>query len=227
MRIAVISDVHSNLPALQKFLEIAKQENVEKIWCAGDIVGYNPYPEEVVEIFMREKIPSVMGNHDWAVANNDFTNFNWAAAIAGKWTRERLGATHLAFLASLPEMLRFEVHGKKICICHGSPEDRDCYVYPFEATKALLEIASADLLILGHTHVQFVQKFDRGIILNPGSIGQPRDGIWEPGYAIIEIGKEGIEVSLKRFEYALEEVVKKFGETELPEALANRLYYGR
>ncbi|MEM3445201.1 MAG: metallophosphoesterase family protein [Thermoplasmata archaeon] len=227
MRIGFISDVHANLPALLAFLEGAKEERIERIYCAGDVVGYNPYPVEVVEIFIEEKIPTVAGNHDAGVCSNDFTNFNWAAEAAGRWTREKLGAKHLEFLSSLQPFLRFEYAGKKICICHGSPYDRDEYVYPENVTEELLFAADADILVLGHSHIQFCISFPEGIVLNPGSIGQPRDLDWRPGYAILDLKEGHVDVHLRRFEYPVEEVLKKFRETGLPEVLAQRLLVGR
>lgn len=227
MRIGFISDVHANLPALRTFLEIAKKERLERIYCGGDVVGYNPYPAEVVEIFMREKIPTVAGNHDASVCSNDFGNFNWAAEAAGRWTRKKLTHEHLDYLSSLPPLLRFEWAGKRICVCHGSPYDRDEYIYPQEVSKELLFAANADILVLGHTHIQFFVTFPEGIVLNPGSIGQPRDGDWMPGYAILEEVDGKIEVILRRFEYPLYEILEKFRETELPEYLAQRLVVGR
>ncbi|MEM3610885.1 MAG: metallophosphoesterase family protein [Thermoplasmata archaeon] len=227
LRIAVISDVHANLPALVTFLKKAREENVEKICCAGDIVGYNPYPAEVVEIFMTENIITVAGNHDFGVANNDFSNLNWMAAEAGRWTREQLKQRHLEYLASLPEILRFVCAGRQICICHGSPYDRNEYVYPENASGKMLRDAEADILILGHSHIQFQISYGESAILNPGSIGQPRDGNWQSGYAILEIDEHSWRVALKRFEYPVEEVVEKIRKTGLPDFLASRLLEGR
>lgn len=227
LRIAVISDVHANLPALHAFFERIKQEKVEGIYCAGDIVGYNPYPAEVIDIFIRKKIQTVAGNHDVAVCNNDFRDLNWMAAIAGRWTREQLTQEHLDYLSSLPETLRFECLGRRICVCHGSPYDRNEYVYPEIVTKDMLKDAGADILILGHSHVQFLSSYEESAILNPGSIGQPRDGKWQPGYAILEIEETHSSIFLKRFEYCVEEVMEKIKETGLPEFFASRLRAGR
>ncbi|MCX8173125.1 MAG: metallophosphatase family protein [Thermoplasmata archaeon] len=227
MRIAFISDVHANLPALLAFLERAKEQKVEKIYCAGDIVGYNPYPAEVVEIFMREKIHAIAGNHDVGVSKGDFTHFNWMAVIAGRWTRGQLSPDHLEYLGSLPEMLRFECFGKRICIHHGSPYDRNEYVYPKDVSQDMLRDADADILILGHTHVQFLLPYGEKAIVNPGSIGQPRDGRWQPGYALLDIDEDSYSTVLLRFDYPVKEVVEKFRGTGLPEFLANRLLEGR
>lgn len=229
LRLAVISDVHANLPALLAFIEKAREEKVEKIYCAGDIVGYNPYPAEVIEIFMKEKIFAIAGNHDVAVCKENYDNLNWMAAAAGKWTRKQINSKELEYLASLPEMLRFECFGKRICICHGSPYDRDEYVYPGYVNREMLRDADADILVLGHSHIQFLVPFpqDERAVLNPGSIGQPRDGNRQPGYALLEIDEHSSSILLRRFEYRVEEVVEKIRETGLPEFLASRLLEGR
>ncbi|MGC8913550.1 MAG: metallophosphoesterase family protein [Thermoplasmata archaeon] len=227
LRLAFISDVHSNLPAFLRFIEIAKIEKIEEIYCAGDLVGYNPFPCEIIERFIEKKIVSVAGNHDIGVRTGHFGNFNADAEFAGKWTREQLNMEHIAYLKTLPEKITIEKCGKKICICHGSPDDPDEYIYPWMADETLLKIANADILVLGHTHVPFKFAPKEGrIIFNPGSIGQPRDGDWRASFAILECEGTQCKVIHKRFEYPVNEVIEKFRQTELPETLAARLLKG-
>ena len=222
--IAVISDIHSNLPALKVVLERIDELAPELILCAGDLVGYNPYPNEVVWEIKRRNISCIRGNHDRAVILDDYTYFNRYAAMAAMWTREKLSKENILYLASLKDSIHLEYENFKIAVHHGAPFDEDYYIYPDMATEKLLGYDNADILILGHTHVPFVKIFHSGVILNPGSVGQPRDGDPRASYLLMDPKKGKYEV--RRVEYPIEIVAEKLMDEGLPEFLARRLFLG-
>ncbi|MDI6888902.1 MAG: metallophosphoesterase family protein [Methanocellales archaeon] len=220
MLIGLIADIHSNLPALRAVLDHMK---VDKILCAGDIVGYYPYPNEVIEIVRKHKIVSIRGNHDVAVITGDTNWFNPLAASAIGWTRDNLSPKNMEFLKTLPEQLIFE----DIAIFHGSPSDPDEYVYPMTSPTRLsgfLDQAGKKILVLGHTHVQWGLELDDRKIINPGAVGQPRDGNPKAAYAIFDT--ESGKLTMHRIEYDIEEVASKTISVGLPPYLAQRLFTG-
>ncbi len=220
--IAVISDIHGNLPALEVVLEEIKE--AELILCAGDLVGYNPWPNEVISIVKMYGIRCIRGNHDRAVIYDDYSRFNPYAASAAMWTKEELTKSNMEYLYSLRDSMLLECKGKKIAIHHGAPFDEDRYIYPEDVEEWYLDYDDADILILGHTHVPFIKKFGERVILNPGSVGQPRDGDPRASYAIMDVEKGKYEI--KRVEYPIDEVYNKIKEENLPMILGERLYYG-
>ena len=220
--LAIISDIHGNLPALKVVLE--RIEDADIILCAGDLVGYNPWPNEVIWEIRKRKIPCIRGNHDRAVIYDSYSRFNSYAATAASWTRNKLTKENMEYLYSLKDHLILDIEGKRIAVHHGAPFDEDLYIYPDEATEELLEYDNADLLILGHTHVPFVNVFERGVIINPGSVGQPRDGDPRASYALVDLKNKKYEI--KRVEYPIDEVYNKIIEEGLPAFLGERLYIG-
>lgn len=222
MKIGIISDVHSNLPAFQKVLQ--ELRNVDKIIHAGDIIGYNAHPNEVTQIFKAKDILSINGNHDRATISGDISWFNEIAAEAIQWTRKVLSPENLAFLRRLKTREFLQLNGIKIAIIHGSPYNDDEYIYENDLNSNFLKDVDAKILILGHTHVPYIKKFDNGMILNPGSVGQPRDENWKASYAILEL--EGQRAKIYRTEYDLEATIKAICKNNLPVSLANRLLYG-
>ncbi len=222
MKIAIISDVHSNLYALEAVLdEVGRAE----IYHAGDVVGYNPFPEETIEIFRKKRIKSVMGNHDYAVVTLNTWGFNPLAEKAILWTRSRLGEEHLSYLESLAIRLSTE----NFYMVHGSPVDPlDEYVFPYTYESVLssyLKAAERKILILGHTHVPFIKEVKEGLILNPGSVGQPRDGAKEASFAFLDLNKR--EAEIVRVDYPVEKTAKAIKRAGLPDFLAERLFYGK
>jgi putative phosphoesterase len=219
MEIVVIADVHSNLPALEAVLdEIGDME----VFCCGDVIGYNPFPKETLEVFQAKKIRGVLGNHDHALINKDTSWLNASATLAVLWSLDVLTEQNLKFLASFPEKFRSE----EFTAFHGSPNDPLFeYVYP-DSSQQLLEsfLGDSNILILGHTHLPFVKRLGEGIVFNPGSVGQPRDGNARASYAILDLEKRDVEI--KRLSYDVDRVAEKIIENDLPKGLAERLYKG-
>jgi len=219
MRVAVLSDVHSNRVALEAVL--ADLPDVDALVCAGDVVGYNPWPAECVEAVRDRGIPTVMGNHDRAVATGTAFRFNAMAKAGVEYAAERLSADQRAWLADLPDERR--EFGDRVKIVHGHPEDPDHYTRPEEFGPHLL--GDEDVLVMGHTHVQHHEVYDEGVVLNPGSVGQPRDRDPRAAYAILDLEDRSVEE--RRVAYDVEAVQRAVEEGGLPSRIGSRLAEGR
>ncbi len=225
MLVGLIADVHSNAVALKPVLSGLEHSRVERILHAGDIVGYNPYPNETIELFKRNNILSISGNHDRAFVSGDTSGFNPYAKAALEWTRKVVLPDNSCYIKGLRNIEAITIDGKRIVLVHGSPYDIDEYVYPENVSPDLLSAANADILVLGHTHIQFKKEYPEGIIINPGSVGQPRDANPDAAFALLDT--ESGKIELKRMSYDIEKVIEDMLAFQLPEKLALRLRTGR
>jgi putative phosphoesterase len=224
VRVAFISDVHANLTALQVVIEHIDRLGIERIYHAGDVLGYYPYPLETIRTFKERGIVSIRGNHDRAIIGSNAFGMNSMASAAIRWTMHHIGIEEREYLMSLHDSLDFDIGAVRCSMHHGSPFDEDEYVSEDRATEELLEVCGTRLLILGHTHTPFVRYTKKGMIVNPGSVGQPRDGDPRSSFIIYDSTKDLLEN--RRVEYdiaSVEEGVRRCG---LPLALAERLWLG-
>lgn len=226
-KLAFISDVHSNLEALEAALkDIGETETC----CLGDIVGYGGSPNEVVRIVEERGVKSVLGNHDYAVLTGDVGSFNARAMQAVTWTSMVLDERSRRFLAGLPRSRTFEVGGVKVYMAHGSPDDNLWeYVHPTTHSGLFgyyLKKLGVDVIALGHTHLPFVWSGAEGTVFNPGSVGQPRTGDPRASYALLAIEEARVSVELRSVEYDVNSAARKILAVGLPRALASRLYSG-
>ncbi len=248
MRYLMISDIHSNLEALEKSLEEA-HSLYEKVICLGDLVGYGPDPNAVIDRVKELATIIIRGNHDKACSGvADAAEFNLLAKLATQWTREQLTPEHLVFLRNLPSG---PVMMNGFQIVHGSPLDEDEYIFgPDEADPALRNL-STQTVFFGHTHFQggfmltpkgrfqtircslkadgpaVVLPLEDGgrYLVNPGSIGQPRDNDWRAAFAILD--EELRQVEYYRAPYDLPKTQEKMQKAGLPGPLIRRLEFGR
>ena len=219
MRVGVTSDIHGNLVALEAVL--ADMPDVDALVCAGDVVGYNPWHADCVEAVRSREIPTVSGNHDRAVAEGSTFAFNRLAGAGVEHAQAQLSDDQLEWLGALPtERWCFE---DRLRVVHGHPDDPDRYTYADEFAASMLD--GADALVLGHTHVQGHRHVDGGVVLNPGSVGQPRDGDPRAAYAVLDL--DGPTVDEYRVEYDVDRVVEAVEDAGLPERIGTRLYDGR
>ncbi len=221
---AFISDVHSNLEALEAVLG---QLGKEELFCLGDIVGYGSNPNEVIQLLRDRRAVAVRGNHDEAVLTGDTSWFNARAAMAAKWTTGQLSEESRAYLRGLPLQIRTAVEGVQTYLTHGSPDD-NLHEYVDPATHSELfshYLARLDvrLLGLGHTHLPYVWKDGSGTVFNPGSVGQPRDNDWRASFAYVMFAEGKPEVQLLRTNYDCKKAASKMLKAGLPESLAMRL----
>jgi putative phosphoesterase len=224
VRYAIISDIHSNIHALEKVLQDIDDQGADVIICAGDLVGYGPFPNEVVDALKDRRAICIAGNHDRAVVNLDAFNMNPLAAKAVFWTAKRISEASTDYLKRLRPSTRLNLGGTSAAMFHGSPRMDDEYVFEEDANAGLLQIAKAEIVISGHTHVPYVKKLPQGILVNPGSVGQPRDGDPRASYLLFEERER--EFALRRIEYPTKEAASAVRSAGLPEFLGERLLSG-
>ena len=229
MRLLVVSDIHGNLTALREVLDDAGEHDLAL--CAGDIAGYGPKPGECVDAVRGLNARCVVGNHDVEVTTGEPLGSNPYAAQAIRIHRRILDPEQKGWLGGLPRSLELDLDGFKVAVFHGSPlQPLREYVFPVEAqmrAKQFLESTGADMIILGHTHMPYVVRTGRGMIVNPGSVGQPRDGDPRASYAMVDLAGGEVEVANRRVEYDIDLVASRIREQGIPEPLASRLYVGR
>ncbi|WP_256290038.1 metallophosphoesterase family protein [Halobellus inordinatus] len=218
MQVGLISDVHANRPALEAVLE--DMPDVDAIVHAGDVVGYGPFPSEVIEMFRENGIVSIQGNHDRGVLGDFHDNFHEIPKSAALWTTEQLTDDELGYIGSLP--IERELYDGQVKVAHGAPDKPNTYTYPEDFSPDLL--GEESVLVIGHTHIQAESEFDEGVVVNPGSVGLPRDGDWRAGYAVLDV--EAGTVDLHRVEYPKAETQEKIDEYGLPEVLIDGLENG-
>jgi diadenosine tetraphosphatase ApaH/serine/threonine PP2A family protein phosphatase len=220
--VALLSDVHANLVALEAVLR--ELPAVEAIWVMGDTVGYGPDPADTLALLRERGATIVAGNHDRAVATGEGLElFNAAARAAAKRHRSWLSSADLDALASLPLTLE---PADGYAICHGSPRD-PLWEYVFDARTAAFAMSrvAARQCCVGHTHVPAMFRTSIGkVMINPGSVGQPRDGDPRASYALLDVA--GVAVDFHRAEYDVGETQRRMRERKLPDILADRLAFG-
>ena len=245
MRIAVLSDVHANLAALDAVLKDAEgRRGLDRVWCLGDFVGYGPQPNEVLERLQTETLVGVSGNHDLAATGAiDTEDFNPAAAEACRWGAERLTDDNLEFLTGLASVVGDDE--LQTVLCHGSLRAPAWeYVITEEAARAQFALMRQPWSFVGHTHIPLVIQqesdgsvsarhmedgdavilTDRRLILNPGGVGQPRDGDPRASYALLDT--EARSVEFHRVRYRIRSTQALMEAAGLPESLIRRLSRG-
>lgn len=226
----MISDIHANTIALESVLKSAG--DIDLIIHAGDIVDYNPWPVEAIEMVKKRNMITVLGNHDRDSATGNPLGYNPAAAVSCKWTHQQLPPEAKEYLLNLPASVSIEIEDGKFFICHGSPRDLvDEYVFPPPYTplnllEEFLRSTSAQVLILGHTHIPLIQKLKDGYVINPGGCGQPRDGDSRASYVILNVADGKLEIEHRRVPYDVDVVSQAILKEGLPMFLAKRLYLG-
>ncbi len=244
MKYGIIADIHSNLEALNAVKKVLSKENIDELICSGDIVGYNADPVACVDFIKENKVISIKGNHDRLASGGDSGfNFNEVAHHAALWSRERLDSTRKSFLESLPDERL--IH-KDILIVHGSPRDRDEYIFSLTEAQENIKYIEANypevsIIFFSHTHIPafFTKekaetsfektrtiKLDKKetFLINPGSIGQPRDGCPYASFAIFD--SEKMELKIMRVKYDIEVAQRKIIQAGLNQKLAMRLAFG-
>lgn len=223
MRYGVFSDIHSNLEALEAVLGALKKEDVDRYLCLGDIVGYAANPRECLKIIRDINCPTVCGNHDWAVSGLlDLSYFNDEAREALEWTIGSLNDWEKDYLRELPL-----VHEEdRITIVHGSldkPEEFE-YVLDEEAAVRTIKLCKTKVCFIGHTHRPFEYYRGAKLLVNDGSVGQPRDGDPRAAYCVFD--SESGKLGIKRVEYDIKSTMEKILAAGLPERFAARLTEG-
>lgn len=242
MKAAIISDIHSNLEALQAVIKDIKKRRIKRIFCLGDLVGYGANPNECIEMCLAEVDYVVAGNHDWAaVGKTDIAVFNPVAAEAIQWTQKQLSKKNSVKL----KRLKLTDSVDDLWLVHASPSKPDKWEYLFsmEGARNQFKFFKSQVCFIGHTHVPSVIFQDangytdfisdnpfplienRRYIINAGSIGQPRDLDPRASYAIYDGNRRAVEIV--RLDYNIPMAQQKIIDAGLPEVLADRLLAGR
>lgn len=241
MRYGIISDNHGNLEATLAVMDYIDKSGVDKIVNLGDVVGYNANPNECCDIMRERKIPTICGNHDAVACGlEEPWGFNPVALSAAMWTRETLREDNLEWLRGLPDTQKFG----EILAVHGSPNNRNSYMFNWEDILPhipYVEEQGCRLCFFGHTHspgifsrdgiysVDQDSKFDLSgdklYFINPGSVGQPRDGDPRASFGLLDT--ETWEFELVRINYPVKQAADKVTSAGLPAFLAERLFLGR
>ena len=250
MRLALISDIHANLPALEAVLSDIADTDAEQTWCLGDVVGYGAEPDECATLVRERCSVCLVGNHDLAALDAlDISTFSPAAAAAVRWTRERMTETTREFLASLDPA----DESREVALYHASPRDPiwEYVLWPDQAAECIRAQARR-VSFVGHSHVALFFALAEAVgggeavddargaqaaagtgleirrgrwLINPGSVGQPRDG--DPRAAWLELDTESWHATFHRVPYDIDRAADAIIATDLPEHLARRLYVGQ
>jgi putative phosphoesterase len=227
MRIAIFSDIHGNLQALESVLADISAQKPDAIYCLGDLVGYGANPNEVTERIRREDFPTVMGNYDDGVG---FERDECGCAYREEaerergqrsleWTKARVTPENKAFLRTLANEIRFEAGGKRILLVHGSPRKMNEYLFedrPISSFQRLAAASNADTIVFGHTHKPYLKDVDGVTFVNAGSVGKPKDGDCRACYALMDDGK----ITFRRVDYDVKAAAAAIRATDLPHEFA-------
>ncbi len=256
MKIALFSDIHANLPALEAFFADLDQRNVDMTYCLGDLVGYNVWPNEVVNEIKKRNIPTIAGNYDFGIGRmsnecgcaykTDHDKQNGNVSIL--FTNEIMQPIERQYLRTLPAHIRVEYQLNEdklnLLLVHGSPRKINEYLFEDREEKSLLRImeqADADIMCFGHTHKPYHRVLNSGLednshfrhAINIGSVGKPKDGDPRGCYVILTIkdnssvlDKDSIEVEFIRFKYDTEKAAKAVEDSPLPNEYADMLRKG-
>lgn len=256
MKIALFSDIHANLPALEAFFKDVETRNTDTIYCLGDLVGYNIWPNEVIDEIRKRGIPTIAGNYDWGIGRSSDdcgcaykTDEEKAMGkISISYTNEIVKDDQRNYLRTLPAHIRLEYQLNEekfnVLLVHGSPRKVNEYLFEDRDEKSMLRImtdANADIMCFGHTHQPYHRILNSGVdgndhfrhAINIGSVGKPKDKDPRGGYVILTINpdsalnnKDSIQVEFIRFEYDIEKAAKAVGDSPLPNGYAEMLRRG-
>jgi putative phosphoesterase len=242
MKIALLGDVHANLPALERVLEHAKNLGVTKFWNIGDFVGYNAFPDQVVRRMKEQGFTSIIGNYDLKVLNFPKKDKKWHRNkhplkwLAFKWAYENLSPESRDFLAGLPAEQRMTLGNLNFLLVHASLASNEELLdktTPRQRLKELKRMAEAKYecsfaaLIFGHSHQPFTRRIGETLFINTGSVGRPGDGNPRTAYAILDILDSNLGVAHYRLDYDLDRIVKANRKADLPQVFTRMILEGR
>ncbi len=233
MKIALIGDIHANLPALEVVIADARAQGAEALWNIGDFVGYGPFPEEVVQFCLGLEMPAVLGNYDQKVlryATHGVKTKNPLKRMAFAWASAQLSPASRAYLEALPEQRRIQALGWTALLCHGSPASIQEHLTPQTPASRLVELAAlaaAPLVICGHSHQPFARQAGGAWFINTGSVGRPDDGDPRACYALLDLNPGGMAVEHRRLDYDVDRAVREIHARGLPDEFGEMLRQGR
>jgi len=237
VKVAIISDIHANVMALKAVLKDIEEQQVDSVYCVGDLVGYAPFPNEVIDLIKERNIPTVMGNYDDGVGYQRFIcgcayKDAKAEALGHQsitWTMRHISEGNKEFLRNLPKEIRVDVSGKRLLLVHGSPNSLNEYVteeISENYANELITLAGTDILICGHTHLPFTMVLKDKLLINVGSVGKPKHGDPQALYALISFERD-VTVDFRKVPYDYEATAMAIEDSELPNEFAEIIRTGK
>jgi len=238
MKIAIFGDIHGNIEALKAAHKATLEAGVDKIYHLGDLGGYAPFVNEVVDFLIEQGIEGVQGNYDETVANDrEHCGCKYEDPIqeemankSFEWTKKHASSKTKEYLGKLPAEITFNVLGRTVALFHATPRKNNLYWYEDRPEKFFQEMAGkvdADVLIYGHTHKPYRKDHGKKIFINAGSVGKPKDGDPRACVTLIDITAKTVNVEFLRVPYDVENAAKAIVSSGLPEYFAERLRAGK
>lgn len=238
MKLAVLGDIHGNIDALKVAHQAALANGAQKIYHLGDLGGYAPFVNEVVDFLIGEGIEGVQGNYDDAVANDrEHCGCKYEDQVQGEmatrsfeWTKAHASRKAKDYMRGLPLELSFRAEGRKVELFHATPSKINLYWYEERPEKFFREMAGhtdADILIYGHTHKPYRRDLDGRVFINAGSVGKPKDGDPRACLTMLEILTSEVKTGFLRIPYDVEKVARAIVESGLPAYFADKLRKGK
>ena len=240
-RLAIFSDVHANLPAMEVVAGHIRRAGYDGVYCLGDLGGYASEPNEVQTLVMAMGCPTVLGNYDEGVGfERDDCGCHYVkpfdiemSDISFRWTREHTRPENKAWLRTLPREIRIEAEGRRVLLCHGSPRSTTEYLFEHRSDGFLKQFtpggkddAHADVIVFGHTHVPYQRTVEGVHFINTGSAGRPKDGDARAGYCVLTLDKGSVTREQVRLPYDVEIACSRLVAAGLPAYFADYLRTG-
>jgi putative phosphoesterase len=233
-RVAVVTDIHGNLPALEAVVEAIGAMQVDAVYCGGDLVGYGPHPNEVCRLIEEREIPTIYGNYDYAIGRDQEDcgcayrdqHDRELGQRSIEWTLEHTDERSKAFMRGLPFDLRFDLGGRRVRLVHGSPRKVNEYLFADKPARTFERIAAGadcDVLVFGHTHQPWISDYGGVLFVNCGSVGKPKDGDPRAAFALLDTDGDGVRASIERIEYDADAVAREVAAVGLPDEYGEKL----
>jgi|AntRauTorcE11898_2_1112593.scaffolds.fasta_scaffold13619_3 putative phosphoesterase len=244
MKIAVFSDIHANILALNAVLEDIKREGLDDMYCLGDLVGYGPYPNQVIETIKDNNIETIMGNYDQGVG---FDLDDCGCAYKTKeeqelgdksleWSKNEVTDQNKNFLKNLKGKIELEIDGRKLLLVHGSPRKINQYLFfdhPEKSLQRMIDQYEADILICGHTHIPYVKYLGDKLVINDGSVGKQKpynenQELYsrEAKYLLLKLNNGNIATEIRSIRYDYKKVASDIEKSKLPNEFAKTIRGG-
>ncbi|QBQ40958.1 metallophosphoesterase [Sphingobacterium psychroaquaticum] len=231
IQLAIISDIHGNLLALEAVLKDISDRSIDQIYCLGDLVDFAPWGNEVIDRIRAHRIPCLLGNHDERIAydlpiiplahHDAIETANREIAI--NWSKQSIRADNKQWLAALPYNITLTYKSgssiKNILLVHATLESNDAYMYRDDSKNELIAVLkerSVDTLVMGHTHQSYIQEQSDILFVNSGSVGRSREDDRKATYTILQITETGIDAEIVKLNYAIDEVASAIYKSDIP-----------
>jgi putative phosphoesterase len=232
--VAIITDIHGNLPALEAALAAVDGIDPSAIYCGGDLVGYGPWPDEVCRTIEQRQIPTIYGNYDYAIGRDEkdcgcayvTQHDRDLGQLSVDWTLDHTDQRSKEFMRELPFDLRFDLGGRQVRLVHGSPRKVNEYLFEDKPARTFERIAAGaecDVLVFGHTHKPWIATYGGVLFVNCGSVGKPKDGDPRGAFAVLETSGVGVAARIERFDYDAKYASCEVAAAGLPVEFAEKL----